>query len=180
MSTKDYSSAQEKFISEYLGWQTVVASGARSFHPGDIKCKDWLGECKTHTSVNDKITFNRNVWKKICDEAASEHRYPALFVDNGIHTSSTTWVMFPYKHCGVDNSKFISIDDAIYSDLKHILHIRQNISFDHVDLLVLYRNVSRVFQCASIDKCLIVDVPSFDESCGICILSAFSKIAKFK
>lgn len=36
MATKDYSSKQESMVAEYLGWKTVVGSGARDFHYGDI------------------------------------------------------------------------------------------------------------------------------------------------
>ena len=91
MSTKTYSNKQEKIISEALGWQTVSASGARNFSPGDVKSPNWLGECKTHTSEVSSIVFREDVWMKIEAEADSEHKDPVYFVDNGTQTITGTF-----------------------------------------------------------------------------------------
>ena len=78
MSTKDFSSKQENQISKLLGWSTVSASGARNFHPGDIRSNRWLGECKTHMKCSDKILFKFSEYSKICKESTEEFRFPAL------------------------------------------------------------------------------------------------------
>lgn len=99
MSTKDYSTKQEKMIASYLGWNVVPASGARDFHPGDIRSDRWLGECKTHQVSGNKIIFRKDVWKKICEEAQSQFKIPALFVDDGSQKIENTWVIFPSHAC---------------------------------------------------------------------------------
>lgn len=93
-STKSFSTLQESSIARYLGWDTVPASGARSFHPGDIECETWLGECKTHTTEISSIVFDIKVWKKLAIEAMSLGKRPVLFVDNGTQNIHKTWVMF--------------------------------------------------------------------------------------
>lgn len=90
-STKVYSNRHEKMIQDLLGWKTVSASGARPFNPGDVKSEEWLGECKTHTNVIDKITIDKDVWRKISTEAMSCLKRPVLFVDNGSQSKSGTW-----------------------------------------------------------------------------------------
>ena len=92
-STKYYSSRQESYIAGFLGWETVVGSGARNFFPGDIICDDWLGECKTHTSPGHKLTFDFEVWDKIDKEAVSQNRKPVLFCDDGSQHIDKTWCL---------------------------------------------------------------------------------------
>ena len=93
--TKEVSSKQEKMIAKYLGWDTVVGSGARSFHPGDIISEDYLGECKTHMTKQSKIVFHRDFWDKIKNEAMSKFRTPVLFVDDGTQTIENTYCILP-------------------------------------------------------------------------------------
>ena len=95
--TKYYSTRQEKRIADYLGWSAVSASGARPFNPGDIKSGDWLCECKTHTKETEKITINKKVWLKICNEARSSFKRPILFVDNGTQEIKNTWCILAEK-----------------------------------------------------------------------------------
>lgn len=95
MTNKEASNLQESRISKYLGWNKVVASGARNFHPGDIESEDWLGECKTHTKVSNKVIFHKDIWDKICSEAQSKMKYPILFVDNGSQLLTDTYCMVP-------------------------------------------------------------------------------------
>ena len=97
LATKDYSSKQEHRIADFLGWQCVVASGARSCHPGDIRSDSWLGECKTHVKPDHRIQFIYTEWRKICDEAMSKFRFPVLFVDDGSQKLDSTWCMIPAK-----------------------------------------------------------------------------------
>lgn len=92
--TKYYSSKQEASVAKSLGWDRVVASGARDFHPGDVCGNDWLGECKTHVSRVDKIEFRKSTWKKLMDESVNMFKYPVLFVDNGTQLLGSTWCMF--------------------------------------------------------------------------------------
>lgn len=93
-STKTYSCKQEALIAKSLGWFTVVASGARINHPGDVKSNEWLGECKTHVKFQDKIIFKSSVWKKLLDEAVSCFKHPVYFVDNGTQSLEHTWCLF--------------------------------------------------------------------------------------
>lgn len=95
MNNKYYSNKQESAIASALGWQQVTGSGARHLYPGDISGIDWLGECKTHTKPNQKISFIWTVWNKIGDEAASRAKYPVLFVDDGSQKLENTWCMIP-------------------------------------------------------------------------------------
>ena len=94
MSTKDHSSLQESNIANYLGWQVVSGSGSRLCRPGDIISDEWLGECKTHITKDNKLVFLMNVWDKIREEAVSQYKCPALFVDDGSKQIDKTWVMF--------------------------------------------------------------------------------------
>ena len=101
MSTKDYSSKQEKMIADYLNWKVVVGSGSRACHPGDIISDDWLGECKTHTKVDQPVFFSSDVWTKICNEASFQHRNPVLFSDDGSQKINRTWCMI--NHFAVED-----------------------------------------------------------------------------
>lgn len=91
--TKFYSSIQESQIADYLGWKVVTGSGARDCYPGDIQSDKFLGECKTHMKVTDKIIFYMDHWKKISDEASSRFKFPVLFVDDGSQLIDNTWLL---------------------------------------------------------------------------------------
>ena len=106
--TKFYSSLQEKTIADYLGWSVVSASGARHFEPGDIKSTEWLAECKTHTKETDNIVIDKEVWKKISNEARGKMRKPVLFVDNGTQELKNTWAIFPKRLYYKDDIELIS------------------------------------------------------------------------
>lgn len=84
-------------IADYLGWECVVASGARACHPGDITCDNWLGECKTHITSGNRIKFMYKEWCKICEEATSKFKFPVLFVDDGSQKEFNTWCMVDAK-----------------------------------------------------------------------------------
>ena len=108
--TKNFSSKQENRVAQYLGWSVVSGSGSRDFHPGDVIGDDWLGECKTHTSIQATITFYHKHWKKIQEEALQCNRYPALFVDNGSQKLDSTWVLYPCRLVTADSVKLESLD----------------------------------------------------------------------
>ena len=125
--TKYYSEIQETKIAKALGWERVVASGARNFHPGDIKSDRWLGECKTHTKPSDKVKFTLAEWRKIQSEAQSVMKTPALFVDDGTQELKNTWVMV--------NHNCIPLIDSILvpSDIRY--HLTNTMLWFDVDTL---------------------------------------------
>ena len=108
-STKSYSEVQETRVAKYLGWNTVVGSGARDFHPGDVTNDAWLGECKTHMSITPTLKFLRSHWKKIQAEALQQGKYPALIVDDGSQRLDRTWVMFPCRLITSENSSEVTM-----------------------------------------------------------------------
>lgn len=120
--TKYYSLKQERMIANYLGWSVVVASGARTFNPGDICSKDYLGECKTHMSKRSQIAIKKSVWRKISSEAMSTFKKPILFVDNGTQKIKDTWCVIP--NCKLPDSIYVSLLDGIRDS-------NTQISFDH-------------------------------------------------
>lgn len=95
VTNKDYSKIQESVVSSYLCWAKVVASGARTFHPGDVISPNWLGECKTHVKKVDKIKFELRFWKKIQEEAKAIFKVPVLIVDDGTQKVDNTWCLYP-------------------------------------------------------------------------------------
>lgn len=97
MSLKEFSHKQETKIAEFLDWQVVKGSGSRPGYPGDIYNEEWLGECKTHITSGHKIHFDLKIWSKIVDEATSQFKQAAYFVDDGSQRSDRTWVMFPLR-----------------------------------------------------------------------------------
>ena len=125
MSTKDYSSKQEKMIADYLGWSVVSGSGAAACYPGDIISDEWLGECKTHMTTNCKIVFKKSHWKKICDESTVKRRFPVLFTDDGSQKSSRTWCLFKCIHLDRSRSSFLDLPDY---------NSKVNLTFIHNDL----------------------------------------------
>ena len=145
MATKDYSSKQEKMISDVLDWDCVVASGARACHPGDVIDDNWLGECKTHVVSGKRIKFSYKELSKICEEATSKFRMPILFVDDGSQKESNTWCMvntktapfdYPVKSRTVSRSSLFLDDKLIEScdaTPSHILRFE----FNGDDVLVM-------------------------------------------
>jgi len=123
-STKYYSSKQENMIANYLGWNVVAGSGARSTLPGDIQSDEWLGECKTHESPGHKIIFYQSVWKKLMDEATSKYKFAALFVDDGSQKIDETWVMFYHV-----------MPSCEYRSVGYPFAIKTNISFKSLDMV---------------------------------------------
>lgn len=123
----------EKLVSEYLGWDTVSGSGAR-FHPGDLTCEQWLGECKSHVNAQDRIVFNLSVWNKISTEAMSLFKKPAYFVNDGSLDVKSTWVMFRIQELPehimmkMDNDSIKSLsfsNSEMLSALDHVKSMRK-------------------------------------------------------
>lgn len=118
LNNKLASDKQEKMIASYLGWRQVKGSGARPTFLGDVESDRWLGECKTHNTLQDHVVFMKNHWTKICEEAASKFKFPVLFTDDGSQRSNKTWCIFKaptYKsycrHIGI-------IDSSLYKNNK--------------------------------------------------------------
>lgn len=101
-ATKVYSTRQERMVADYLGWETVPASGARDFTPGDVRSSRFLGECKTHVTKVPRIQIMFDVWAKLDAEAMSQMRIPVLFVDNGTQKEDNTWAVIPATFATTD------------------------------------------------------------------------------
>lgn len=173
MSTKDFSSKQENQISKLLGWSTVSASGARNFHPGDIRSDRWLGECKTHMKCSDKILFKFSEYDKICKESTEEFRFPALFVDDGSQLIKHTWVMFD-PVC-VPNKMYF--DTTHSSDLAAILNCNKStLSFNHSKMIELYNRECRIRDSINIQASLIIHCKFNNKEVGIVPLEVFKDI----
>ena len=108
MSTKEFSIKQEKMVASYMGWKVVTGSGSRPFTPGDVNSYDFLVECKTHMTVQDRIVFHKQHWDKISEEALSKHRCPVLITDDGTQKSDSTWVMLPEHLIPIEGSQKVS------------------------------------------------------------------------
>lgn len=165
MATKDFSKIQEHRIAEYLGWTVVSGSGARDFYPGDIEGESWLGECKTHMKPSEIVVFYRKFWDKICEEAQSKFKYPALFVDCGTQKIDDTWVLFDASIVNPANCELIST-----SIVKTGVNIRFNIN----DLNRYYCSVVRD---SPDDKFIVIGVALGDKyPLGLLPLTAFVDI----
>lgn len=162
MPTKDFSSAQENMIADYLGWSVVSGSGAAACHPGDVISDDWLGECKTHVKPEQKIFFSKSVWKKICDEAMIKRRYPVLFTDDGSQRSNKTWCLFSHRQVNRDEC-------TTYSDSTFVN--RTNISFGHLTMILNYENIN-----INPDKPAVFLFRWGEDTVAVCPLSTFREL----
>ena len=161
MPTKDFSSAQENMIADYLDWAVVSGSGAAACHPGDIISDEWLGECKTHVKPDQKIFFSKSVWKKICDEAMVKRRYPVLFTDDGSQKCNKTWCLFSSRQLNRDDCHVMS-EGAFVN--------RTNISFGHDAMLANYE-LQR-----SPDKPSVFLLRWGEDTVAVCLLSTFKEL----
>ena len=160
-TTKYYSNKQEKSIASYLGWNLVSGSGARDCRPGDIVSINWLGECKTHTEPDKKITFKLNIWRKICKEAASKFKSPVLFVDDGSQKIEKTWCLIG---CNV---RYI----AGAKQCEYPKTVKSNIIFNHSELSDIcsedpFSEFYNTIFCVEFDG----------KEVGICKLSVFKRL----
>lgn len=162
MPTKDYSSAQEHMIADYLGWSVVAGSGAAACYPGDIISDEWLGECKTHVETGKKIFFSYSVWKKICDEASVKHRFPVLFTDDGSQKSNKTWCLIPYR----------CVDETKCSRYRIDKEVRTNINFVHDAMIVQYN----IFNTSSVEKSAVFTAVWHGEHVALLPLQVFKEL----
>lgn len=133
--TKYYSSKQEHMIADYLGWSVVSGSGARAFHPGDIRSDDFLGECKTHVERVDRIVIYNKVWAKIISEATSVFKTPVLFIDNGSQRVDSTWCVIPRNVVLSHDIKPVHFE----TDLSCINISKTQTSFNHNEMIRQYK-----------------------------------------
>lgn len=139
--TKYYSSRQEKMVASCLGWEVVSGSGARAFHPGDVRSEDFLGECKTFTKESDTIYCYNDVWSKISEEATAVMKKPILFVDNGTQEEKNTWCVVPQHF--VDSVVGVSQLGKVVAD--SLLKIsKTRVSFSHVEMKYQFMMHKRV------------------------------------
>lgn len=143
MATKDFSNKQEHMIANYLGWDVVSGSGARDFNPGDVRSADWLGECKTHTKISDKLTIYDTHWTKIQKEARSVFKYPVLFVDNGSQDIDKTWAICDLTVASAATFKIIPCFTLLQKGTV-------NASFDHIAAKKLYHEYSAIYSDSAI------------------------------
>lgn len=149
MNTKLYSNKQEKMIANYLGWSVVSGSGSRDFHPGDIVDDNWLGECKTHTTLLDKVVFYRTHWDKICKEATEYMRYPVLFADDGSQRIDHTLVMLSCLNFP-DNCHTIAVPKVVKQGI--------NIHVNLADFKLVYSEICKDYE----DLNILINVPFID------------------
>lgn len=169
-NTKDYSTIQEKLVADCLGrdFHVVSGSGAAPCTPGDVIGPDWLIECKTHVTVLPNLIFNRNVWKKIKEEAFAKHRHPALVTDNGTQKLSETWILIRESDAPKHRlfpTKVIDIN----------LRSTVNTIIDIATLKSTIRESNRDSQCFMFhcirckldsDTCLVMPLSTFEELIG--------------
>ena len=134
-NNKYYSNRQESMVADYLEWKQVSGSGSRPFTPGDLTSDHWLGECKTHDTIKDKVVFHKSHWFKICEEAYAKCKIPILFVDTGTQQAKDTWVMFPSVKI---HPEVVNIIDG----LKNTSTKGNTLTFDPIDARSLYRQGS--------------------------------------
>ena len=163
MATKDYSTAQEIYISKYLGWKRTAASGAKEFNKGDLQSPFWIGECKTHTSKKDICRVYKSVFIKLVNESMSVHKYPVLFFDNGtnlnsIRSADDIFCIIPKNV--IDTS---SIYKFPYSSIKIN---KASISFNYVELRRIMTNKLYEFPLLDSMSLCICNLSKFKELIG--------------
>lgn len=164
MNNKTCSSAQERMIAQSLCWQVVTGSGSRECYPGDVISDEWLGECKTHNSLVDTISFMKSHWMKISDEAASKFRFPVLFVDNGSQKIDHTWALFKFKGCDLS---------AFKAEITPDINSKVNIRFSDAAMSKLYKSY-----CATFEGCIVFRLKAFNDD--LCILPFRQFVEIFK
>lgn len=161
-STKFYSNIQETTIARFLGWHVTSGSGSRPYHQGDIYSENWLGECKTHVTPNDKIVIHKKVWDKIQSEAQSNFKYPVLFVDDGHQSTDHTWCVFPY------------IAVVLHQVSRHLVN---SVHVNNSSLRLSHSELSAEYNSCFQNNLLGVCVVSWHgQMIAICPLSVFSEL----
>lgn len=115
VNKKDFSSAQEQLVADYLGegFYAVSGSGKNPANPGDVTSEHFIIECKTHTTKDYKIIFRRQVWDKLKQEALSQRKTPVLITDDGTQTIEKTWVLMDAKMVPLTVKKYIATQQIV-------------------------------------------------------------------
>lgn len=156
MTNRQCSDAQECMVAKLLSWKVVSGSGASACHPGDVRSDTWLGECKTHVVQHVPVCFKQSVWLKICQEAASQYKYPILFCDDGVRKLDHTWCLFP-----------ISVLEGYMDVIEYPFAVKVNLSFNHREM------VSKL--SGFLDS--LINVTWCDQKLCLCTLHQFYMIA---
>ena len=107
LSTRAFSSTQEKRIASNLKGKMQPNSGATRFSKGDVKSELFLIECKTMTTERESISIKKEWLTKIKQEAfASNRRFSAVAFNFG----------------GLDNREnFYIIDERTFKRIHSLL-----------------------------------------------------------
>lgn len=158
MSTKDFSSAQERAVSKFLGWNVVPASGGARFSTGDVVSDKFLGECKTHENAGSKVTFRQDVWRKICDESMVMSRNPVLICDDGSRSTRRTY-------CLVRSPADLSfLPTSDFSVRKYDVSFKKHLNFDADRLYSKFKRCEgAVYKVHWVEDVLLMSLETFNE-----------------
>lgn len=116
----------EQDVAGYLGGKRQPGSGAPALCKGDIKCEDFLVECKQ--TSKDCYNLNIKTWEKICLEARNLFRTPLFacrskagdfFVMNQIdYDEDGEADLSSYEFINVDDKKTLKIDREFITKFK--------------------------------------------------------------
>ena len=96
MATRDYSSKQEKIVSDYIGGHTTPNSGATGFKKGDILTDDTIIECKTKTKDCAAHSIKKEWIDTLKKESVSMgYLYWALVFDFGTQELKDQYAVIP-------------------------------------------------------------------------------------
>ena len=133
-----------------------------------------LENARPHTVRKDDISFMATHWLKICNEAESQFKYPALFVDDGSQKLDHTWVMFRDK-VFLDPNKIVA-DETTHPELAGYLHGTVNLKFNRKNLQMFYDQLQSIKEKAGMDNQFIVIHAKFsNEIVAIMPLPEFSE-----
>lgn len=116
----------EEDVADYLGGKRQPGSGAPIMCKGDVKCEDFLVECKQ--TSKEVYTLNIKTWEKICEEARNQFRIPLFacrskagdfFVMNQIdYDEDGEADLYTYEFVEVDDKKNLKIDKDFITKFK--------------------------------------------------------------
>ena len=94
MSTRYYSTRQEKKVAKAVKGRKTANSGATAFQKGDVVTKDWLIECKTKVKDSTSFTIKEEWLLKNEEEAfAMGKNNSALVFDFGPNSDKRYYII---------------------------------------------------------------------------------------
>ncbi len=94
MSTRYYSTRQEKKVAKAVKGRKTANSGATAFQKGDVVTKDWLIECKTKVKDSTSFTIKEGWLLKNEEEAfAMGKKNSALVFDFGPSSNKRYYII---------------------------------------------------------------------------------------